>query len=345
MRISTVAVALIVCSASLLAEEPKAVSWEDLRQESSREIRPLLDRFCIDCHSGNKARAKIDLKSVDAPTTPSADLATWKRVWDIIQAREMPPAGEPQPTDAERSRLKDWLLRVLTTPAAGQRLNPGHVVARRLNQVEYNNTLFELFGFNRPPTYFDPQRGMPEQVRLVLHRLFRPVIVDLPPDDVGYGYDNIGEILSLPPFLMEKYLSAAKQVTSLSLLKTPPARGDVQYRSAVFNRLRQSGDESRGAAKSFLSSFARRAFRRPVEEAEIERYLHLFEEANKEGATFEESVAAAVQAVMVSPHFLFRIEQGDAAREEQGVRPLTDFELASRLSFFLWSSTPDDELL
>jgi hypothetical protein len=262
-----------------------------------------------------------------------------------MHAREMPPAGEPQPTGAERSQLNDWLLRVLSTPAAGERPNPGHVVARRLNQVEYNNTLFELFGFNRPPTYFDPQRGMPEQVRLVLHRLFRPVIVDLPPDDVGYGYDNVGEILSLPPFLMEKYLSAARQVTSLAMLKTPPARGDVPYRSSVFNRLRQSGDESRGTAKLFLSSFAGRAFRRPVEEAEIERYLRLFDEARKEGATFEDSVAAAVQAVMVSPHFLFRIEQGDAAREEQGVRPLTDFELAARLSYFLWSNTPDDELL
>jgi hypothetical protein len=202
-----------------------------------------------------------------------------------------------------------------------------------------------LFGFNRPPTYFDPQRGMPEQVRLVLHRNFRPVIVDLPPDDVGYGYDNVGEILSLPPFLMEKYLSAARQVTSFAMLRTPPARGDVPYRSSVFNRLRQSGDQTRGAAKSFLSSFARRAFRRPLEEAEIDRYLNLFDEAKKEGATFEESVAAAVQAIMVSPHLLFRIEYGDAAREEQGIRPLTEFELATRLAYFLWSSTPDDELL
>lgn len=153
MRISTVAVALIICSAPLLAEEPRADSWGKHRQELSREIRPLLGRYCIECHSGNKARAKIDLKSVSAPTSPSSsELATWKRVWDIVQAREMPPAGESQPNDAERSRLKDWLLRVLTTPEAGQRPNPGNVVARRLNQVEYNNTLFELFGFNRRTT-------------------------------------------------------------------------------------------------------------------------------------------------------------------------------------------------
>ena len=329
----------------LLAEAQTAGSWKELREDFSSEIRPLLTRYCIDCHAGEEAKAKIDFKSIDLPTDPSLDLANWKRVWAIVHAREMPPAGELQPTAAERAQLNDWLMRVLTTPPAGERPNPGHVVARRLNQVEYNNTLFDLFGFNRPPSYFDPQRGMPEQVRLVLHRLFRPVIVDLPPDDVGYGYDNIGEILSLPPFLMEKYLSAARQVTSLAMLKTSPARGDVPYRSAVFNRLRHSNDQSRDAAKSFLSSFARRAFRRPVEEAEIERYLRLFDEARKEGATFEESVAASVEAVMVSPHFLFRIEEGDASREENGVRPLTDFELAARLSYFLWSSTPDDELL
>jgi hypothetical protein len=345
MKVSTIAVMLIAAAAPLPADEQRSGSWTELGQEFSRGIRPLLARYCIDCHGGDEAKAKIDLQSVGAPTNPSSDLATWKRVWGMMHAREMPPAGEPQPTGAERAQLNHWLRRVLTTPAVGQPPNPGHVVARRLNQVEYNNSLFELFGFNRPPTYFDPQRGMPEQVRLVLHRLFRPVIVDLPPDDVGYGFDNIGEILSLPPFLMEKYLAAARQVTSLAMLKTPPARGDVRYRSAVFNRLRQSGDESRGAAKSFIGTFACRAFRRRVEEAEIERYLRLFDAAKSEGATFEESVAAAVQAVLVSPHFLFRIEQGDAAREEQGVRPLTDFELAARLSYFLWSSTPDDELL
>jgi hypothetical protein len=345
MRISIVAVTLIVCSGPLLADEQSADLWGKLRQEFSSEIRPLLARYCVDCHDGDEAKAKIELKSIAAPTSPSSDLATWKRVWGIMHAREMPPAGEPQPTGAERSQLNEWLLKVLTTPAAGELPNPGHVVVRRLNHVEFNNTLFELFGFNRPPTYFDPQRGMPEQVRLVLHRLFRPVIVDLPPDDVGYGYDNVGEILSLPPFLMEKYLAAARQVTSLAMLKTPPARGDVPYRSTVFGRLRQSGDQSRGAAQAFLSSFARRAFRRPAAGAEIERYLRLFDEAQKEGASFEESVAAAVQAVLVSPNFLFRVEEGDAAREEQGVRPLTDFELAARLSYFLWSSTPDDELL
>jgi hypothetical protein len=215
MRISTVAVTLILCSAPLLAAEPSRNSWDRLRQEFSSETRPLLARYCSECHSGDDAKAKIELRDIAAPTGPSSDSATWRRVWDILQAREMPPAGEPQPNSEERLRLNGWLLRVLTTPAAAERPNPGQVVARRLNQVEYNNTLFDLFGFNRPPTYFDPQRGMPEQVRLVLHRLFRPVIVDLPPDDVGHGYDNIGEILSLPPFLMES--TCRRQDKSLPL--------------------------------------------------------------------------------------------------------------------------------
>ena len=89
----------------------------------------------------------------------------------------------------------------------------------------------------------------------------------------------------------------------------------------------------------------RRAFRRPVDDAEVERYLRLFDAGRKGGTTYEQALATSIQAVLISPHFLFRVEYGDPQREEKGVRPLTDYELASRLSYFLWSSMPDDELL
>jgi hypothetical protein len=246
-------------------------------------------------------KGKLDLASMTG-SSRNSDLAAWKRVWDIVQAREMPPAGEPQPTAAERELLSTWLLDTLSAPPPGERADPGHVVARRLNQVEFNNTLFDLFGFNKPSSYFDPQRGMPEQVRLVPHRDYRPTLVELPPDDVGHGFDNIGEILSLPPFLMEKYFTAARQVLSLAMNDQPPKRGDVPYRSAVFGRVRQGGREgSRESAEAFLATFSRRAVRRPVDDAELARYVRLYDAAKASGATFEKSIAASVQALLVSP--------------------------------------------
>jgi hypothetical protein len=325
----------------LLAAEHSA-----LQQQFADEVQPLLARYCVDCHSGESPKGKLDLKSIGPLTYSNGELVTWKRVWDIVQAREMPPAGEAQPTAAQRQKLSAWLLNVLSTPKPGQRPDPGHVVARRLNQVEYNNTLFDLLGFNKPGTYFDPQRGgMPEQVRLVAHRDYRPILADLPPDDVGFGFDNIGEILSLPPFLMEKYMAASRRILTLAMNTEPVKRGDVPYRSTVFNRLRQAGpNASRETAQAFLAAFARRAFRRPVDDEELQRYLPLFDAARDGGATYEQSIAASVQALLVSPHFLFRLEYGDPEREQQGVRPLTDHELATRLSYFLWSSMPDEEL-
>jgi hypothetical protein len=81
-----------------------------------------------------------------------------------------------------------------------------------------------------------------------------------------------------------------------------------------------------------------------VDNTDAERYLRLFDAARKEDRSYEQALAASVQAVLISPNFLFRVEHGDPQREQQGIRPLTDYELASRLSYFLWSSMPDEEL-
>jgi hypothetical protein len=166
----------------------------------------------------------------------------------------------------------------------------------RLNRAEYNNTIRDLTG-----------------VDFKLRN-------ELPPDDSGYGFDNIADVLSLSPALMERYFAIASRV-----VQDP----DVQKRLLVCH------EQTDQCARRVVSSFARRAYRRPVTAGEIDRLLRFLDQARAEGDSFEHGLLLALRAVLVSPNFLFRIEQD----------PASDLALASRLSYFLWSSTPDEELL
>ena len=96
-------------------------------------------------------------------------------------------------------------------------------MVRRLNQVEYNNTVLDLFRLPRPIGYYDPPKGMPESARVVLHQPTHRTVVPLPPDPVSGGFLNMAEALALPPYLMEKYLAAARQMVD-SLAATEPSR-------------------------------------------------------------------------------------------------------------------------
>jgi mono/diheme cytochrome c family protein len=338
---------LLLVTVAVLCALPALTAAPDTTYEG--QVRPLLLRYCISCHQGTKPQGGLDLAAYQDEKSVLRSPRTWKKVWDVLHAREMPPEGKPQPTPAERERLTDWIGDVLSRPAADGHRDPGRPVVRRLNATEYNNTVYDLFDFNRPGTYFDPRQGrLPEPVRLVLHLIRRPALVDLPPDDADYGYDNNGEVLSLPPFLMERYLAAARHIVDLALGKVPPtgkdaAMGKGVQRSRLFN-IRGDHPPDREEARRLLSTFAERAFRRPVPAPEVERYLKLYDLAAAKGEPFDTSLSVPLQAILVSPHFLFRPEGSGSASTAKGVIPLTDFELATRLSYFLWSTMPDAEL-
>ena len=145
----------------------------------------------------------------------------------------------------------------------------------------------------------------------------------------GGGFDNNAATLYLPPILLEKYLTAADDIVRAAA----PEK--------IF--IAQPGGFSgkRGAARKIIEHCAMRAFRRPVEKDEVERLLGLYDQAAKRGAMHEDAVRLTLKAMLVSPNFLFRVEQDRDAKEPV---PVNDFELASRLSYFLWSSMPDEEL-
>jgi hypothetical protein len=177
---------------------------------------------------------------------------------------------------------------------------------------------------------------------------------ELPGDGAGgEGFDNAAETLFLSPIHAEKYLEAAER--ALKYVATdyvPPEENETlgggnrrgrrrPPRTNIF--IARPGDQisPQMAAQQILERFLMRAFRRPLREGERNEYLALFEMAQKRGDPFEESVLYALRAALVSPYFLFRLEEPN---EGPAPRPINDFELATRLSYFLWNSMPDDEL-
>ncbi|WP_342377179.1 DUF1592 domain-containing protein [Myxococcus stipitatus] len=187
-------------------------------------------------------------------------------------------------------------------------IDPGRVTLHRLNRAEYDATVRDLLGDTTRPA-----------------RAF-------PVDDHGYGFDNNADVLSLSPLLMEKYASAAE-----TLIESAWTRGTLRTCA-----LDAANPEP--CARDILSRFARRAWRRPVTPEEVDRLLRPLALAKQHGDTPEAGVKLALRAVLISPHFLFRVET-DPKPASKTPHKVNAFELASRLSYFLWSSMPDEALL
>ena len=423
---------------------------EPLEEFTTRELRPFLETYCLKCHGGEKPKGGLSLTGWREGKDLTSASAQLSAVLERLKDGSMPPAGKPQPPAAERARIVAALQQLQAQAKAG----PGRVTVRRLNRAEYNNTVRDLLGID-----------------------FRPAD-DFPGDEVGYGFDHIGDVLSVSPLLMEKYLKAAERIAREGLTPPPPLKPAVQrvlprefkaeppsmrlgrdgrfrmidagelratfdaampgkYRLKVQAMSEPAGDEEprlafildgkrlgthvvteaqgqrfqhevelssgkhtlgivfenpfkapppgggvrrlgiayveiegphdlpppppppaylrlfshrpgpdlapREAARRIITPLAERAFRRPVQPEEIEKLLKLFDQSQADQEGFEESVRFMVQGLLVSPHFLFRIE-GTAEAADPNREVLGSFALASRLSYFLWSSMPDEEL-
>ena len=273
-----------------------------------KEIRPLLDKYCDSCHGAKKQSGNVNLAGFDTANSLERDQELWRHV--LVQMREhtMPPEGKPQPSTDEREKLTNWLKATLDNFAeSATPTDPGRKIIHRLNRLEYNNTVRDLLGVTSNPADKFPADG-----------------------GGGGGFDNNADTLFVPPILMERYLAAADEV----LKEAPPeklfiARPDKKRKPQV-------------AARLIIERLGTRAFRRPLEKAEANRLMKLYDGATKRGASFDDAVKLTMKAVLLSPHFLFRIE-----REQTGDKPyqISDYELATRLSYFLWASMPDGELL
>jgi Protein of unknown function (DUF1592)/Protein of unknown function (DUF1588)/Protein of unknown function (DUF1587)/Protein of unknown function (DUF1595)/Protein of unknown function (DUF1585)/Cytochrome C oxidase, cbb3-type, subunit III len=276
------------------------------------DVRPIVDKYCVKCHTGIKGRGGLALDGFKDQASVLKKPKVWEKVSKYLRGGMMPPAGKPKPTPAELDTLYAWLDDgVLKVDCTTGKKDPGRVTIRRLNRAEYDNTIRDLVGVAVRPAE------------------------DFPSDDVGYGFDNIGDVLSMPPILTEKYLAAAEKVVDAAW-KSDEARKRILICQPADKK------ENRECARKILQAFANRAWRRPATDEEVKRLLRFVEAADKNGEPFETGVQFALEAVLTSPHFLFRVEidkeKGEASH------PISDWELATRLSYFLWSSMPDEEL-
>ena len=490
-------------------------------EEFQKVVAPVLSKSCIGCHNDRARIGNLSLQVYTDGATALAHPEVWQKVLNKLAAGEMPPRNAAPLAAAELSAVIAWIKNVpgvTDTTAASSAGSAGRVTARRLNRVEYNNTIRDLLGVAaRPADQF-------------------------PVDDSGYGFDNNGDVLSVSPLLMEKYMQAAKDLSRLAVYGEPvpekptrivrllnrrspdahdvlssgnagiylpyslrgamygsftfPVDAEYEFRLRIANfrgdndadlpdeekarrdeerrklaeqrrleRLKAGGaaaaqaprvpreptpeelkareeaarraapprklilavdgapvistviegnssfgysqgeftarvavkagsrfirasypelanldnplqninpdmrrglfvdyldivgpfnpskarpasyqrvficaETTPGCARTILTSLLERAYRRPVTEAEIAAKLALVTLAQREGDTFEEGIRLALQAILASPSFLFRVESDPKAQ-------VSDIELASRLSYFLWASMPDPELM
>src|SRR5262249_29168752 len=125
---------------------------------------------------------------------------------------------------------------------------------------------------------------------------------------------------------------------------TSDGPGDTPSRRRIFVALPTQAGEEDDCAQKIISTLARRAYRRPVNDSDLEKPIAFFRETRKT-AGFDAGIQSALSAILVSPNFLFRVEHDPAGLPAKTAYRINDLELASRISFFLWSSIPDDQLL
>lgn len=493
-------------------------------EQASFEVAGLgfVKKHCVKCHQGEKPQAELSLDVFKDETSALRERRIWTTMLSRVQTGDMPPEDQPRPSEAEIEAFVTAVNESFDRADRNAKPDPGRVTMRRLNRTEYRNTIRDLVGVD-----FDPTG-------------------DFPSDDIGHGFDNIGDVLSLSPVLMERYLAAAESIMALAITPIPPkpvnrhvagrftepasgnvpAKGQYRYIStlpsdspvktgpihtpyqveedgeyvfrtkvyayrektldaigkekkepatvaaaddlladiekeegvkaegnkeepafdrpimavilavgadvpnlasdeeaaevfgiaaqhlrpyAILKKFEVTAREAKQAqsieiklpptpgikrfavallkdpagtppanlfveylslegpldtrpraqrvlldgldttdkpalTRAALAKFIRRAYRRPGEPEEIERLAGLVEAVMSEGGNWEAGMQLAMQAVLISPKFLFRVEM-DEKPSDPTIRPINEFHLASRLSYFLWSTMPDEELL
>ncbi|MDA1014605.1 MAG: DUF1592 domain-containing protein [Planctomycetota bacterium] len=187
--------------------------------------RAYLQQHCLKCHGGAKPKAGLSLE----PFRDSSSLVKQRKTWDTVLTRiakgEMPPKGQPQPSIAEAVAFTDLVKAVFDHADRNAKPDPGRVTMRRLNRVEYRNTVRDLMGVQFDPT------------------------ADFPSDDIGHGFDNIGDVLTLSPALMERYLAAAESIVSQAIMPDPPPV--IKRRLASIYTEPASGESAKLAVNGF----------------------------------------------------------------------------------------------
>ena len=437
------------------------VAFGNVKVSFEEKALPLLEAYCYDCHGDGMDKGDFSMDEFEDLSKHLGDVDHWIAVYKNVQSQIMPPSDEDQLEADEKKELLGWIEREVFK-VDPENPDPGRVTIRRLNRAEYAYAIYDLLG-----------------VEYAVEENF-------PADDTGYGFDTIGDVLTISPLHMERYLEAAEDIAETALPSDPDSQIPVRGASGKSFRNLNGGNESadwlkfkdtrqvktkvataaagpaeisliyrvRGArlatdqtaqlemmvggkviakelvgwdqsdrkvlkgtvpsvkrgsievqlrvtpktpagedqeeqafhilglqakgpmdgsfleypkgyrmlmvdgaapkemqkkeayARKIMRSFVSRAFRRPLDRPTINRLVGLAMAVDKQpGRTFEDGIRAAVTAVLASPRFLFRAEMQPEPNNPGKKVLIDEYALASRLSFFLWSSVPDDELL
>lgn len=284
-----------------------------LADSLSDKIGPILEKHCISCHGPKKQKGGITLHDIDSLDSAFKKYLLLENVIAQVEHEEMPPDDEDVlPSDAERETLIKALSKVVGRVKSGDvPQRAGRVTLRRLNRNEYHYTVRDLFGVT-----FNPSK-------------------DFPVDGAGgEGFDNMADALFSTPTLLEKYLAAAKKVIAA-------VYADPDLKKKVIFSTPESPKDTKAAAEIVLTYHATLAYRRRVSAEDLAPLLTAFARGQQAGKNFEQSLRPPLTALLINPRFLFRAEHDEPGKDEW---PLNDFEIATRLSYFLWSSVPDSEL-
>lgn len=303
---------LMLCLASpcgSMAADTAALK-ADAQEFFRGRVTPFVQTYCIACHQNRRpTRAGVNFSPALKAPGHAAFTEQWKRAAARVKAHDMPPKGAPQPSDAERQMFTDWMAKLKYL----SQKDPGPFVIRRLTKTEYGNTLRDLFGVD-------------------------PSIADGLPDEVsGEGYLN-----SLSSLQLEQYLKIADKV--LGRIVAPQGAPPTAIQKRMFGDPAAAGADPRKAAREVARSLARKAYRRPPTEAELDVLVQTFDLGRQNNLAYQQSLHLMLKAILVSSQFLF-ITPAAEAPAASGIIPLDDYQLASRLSYLLWATMPDEELM
>lgn len=281
------------------------------------EILPHLKTACFDCHDSRVASGDLDLEQLVSQKPLVLNRAHWLNVIEQLKVRSMPPADAEQPADKDRRAMLGWLIHSLESFDYTTVSRAGLVPAKRLTHDEYNNTVRDLIGIDLRPA-------------------------DRFPTDLtaSSGFENSANSLFIQPVTLERYVGAAESIVQ--------AAWPIEPKSADHSiaRKRLYGDDpnldSDRAVQKIVHRFAARAYRRPLDEEELASLMAYYQRRRSKGDSPEMAVREVLQVILISPNFLIRSETTPG--DDGEVVQVSDWEMASRLSYFLWASMPDDEL-
>lgn len=296
------------CLAASADESEFAALQAKAKKSFSEGVAPFVKKYCVDCHGSKKRKAGLNFLAALKNPGNTTSRKHWKQAVANVKAHDMPPEDKAQPTDEEREKFEEWIGQIkFLSPK-----DPGLFVIRRLTKVEYANTLHDLLGVDRA------------------------VAQELPDEVFGEGYMN-----TLSPLQSEQFLGIANE--ALDRILRPGDAPPTETQKRLFGEQPAPGSDFRVAAGKVARSLARKAYRRPPSDAEVDVLLGVFDLARENKLAYTASLRLMLKAILVSPQFLF-ITPAEEAASGQTIVPLDDHQLASRLSYLLWATLPDAEL-